>query len=71
MAELINDRFIQDLGTLLGSATGDAKTQKSFYEIGKEFELMTKTIEKKLVCFSVGIMDASRSASPSGGRSTL
>jgi hypothetical protein len=31
------------------SATGEAKTGKSFYEIDKEFELMTKTIEKNFV----------------------
>jgi hypothetical protein len=37
MTELINDRFIEDFGILLGSATGEAKTRKSFYEIDKEF----------------------------------
>ncbi len=41
MTELINGSFIQDFGTLLGSATGDGKTRKSFYEIDKEFKLMT------------------------------
>jgi hypothetical protein len=49
MTELINGRFIEDFGILLGSATGEAKTRKSFYEIDKEFELMTKTIEKNFV----------------------
>ena len=49
MNELINGRFIEDFGILLGSATGEAKTRKSFYEIDKEFELMTKTIEKNFV----------------------
>ena len=49
MTELINDRFIEDFGILFGSATGEAKTRKSFYEIDKEFELMTKTIEKNFV----------------------
>jgi hypothetical protein len=49
MTELINDRFIEDFGILLGSATGEAKTRKSFYEIDKEFEFMTKTIEKNFV----------------------
>ena len=49
MTELINSRFIEDFGTLLGSATGEATTRKSFYEIDKEFELMTKTIEKNFV----------------------
>jgi hypothetical protein len=33
MTELINGRFIEDFGILLGSATGEAKTRKSFYEI--------------------------------------
>ena len=49
MTELINGRFIEDFGILLGSATGEAKTRKTFYEIDKEFELMTKTIEKNFV----------------------
>ncbi len=49
MTDLINGRFIEDFGILLGSATGEAKTRKSFYEIDKEFELMTKTIEKNFV----------------------
>ena len=49
MTELINGRFIEDFGILFGSATGEAKTRKSFYEIDKEFELMTKTIEKNFV----------------------
>ena len=50
MTELINGRFIEDFGILLGSATdSQAKTRKSFYEIDKEFELMTKTIEKNFV----------------------
>ncbi len=49
MTELINGRFIEDFGILIGSATGEAKTRKSFYEIDKEFELMTKTIEKNFV----------------------
>ncbi len=49
MTELINGRFIEDFGILLGSATGEDKTRKSFYEIDKEFELMTKTIEKNFV----------------------
>jgi hypothetical protein len=49
MTELINGRFIEDFGILLGSATGEAKTRKPFYEIDKEFELMTKTIEKNFV----------------------
>ena len=49
MAEVINGGFFQDFGTLLGSVTGEAKTRKSFYEIDKEFELMTKTIEKNFV----------------------
>jgi hypothetical protein len=49
MTELINDRFIEDFGMLVGSVTGEAKTRKSFYEIDKEFELMTKTIEKRFV----------------------
>ena len=44
MTELIHDKFIEDFGILLGSATGESKTRKSFYEIDKEFELMTKTI---------------------------
>jgi hypothetical protein len=34
---------------LVGSVTGEVKTRKSFYEIDKEFELMTKTIEKRFV----------------------
>ena len=46
MNELMNGRFIEDFGTLLGSVTGEAKTRKLFHEIDKEFELMTKTIEK-------------------------
>jgi hypothetical protein len=45
MTELINGSFIQDFGTLLGSATGETKTRTSFYEIDKEFELMTNTID--------------------------
>ena len=49
MTELINDRFIEDFGILLMSATGEAKTRTSFYEIDKEFEFMTKTIEKNFV----------------------
>ena len=49
MTELINGRFIEDFGILLGSATGETKTRKSFYEMDKEFELMTKTIEKNFV----------------------
>jgi hypothetical protein len=49
MTELINGRFIEDFGIVRMSATGEAKTRKSFYEIDKEFELMTKTIEKNFV----------------------
>ena len=49
MTELINDRFIEDFGILFGSVTGETKTRKSFYEIDKEFELMTKTIERNFV----------------------
>ena len=49
MTEFINGRFIEDFGILLRSATGEAKTRKTFYQIDKEFELMTKTIEKNFV----------------------
>jgi hypothetical protein len=49
MTELINDRFIDDFGILFRSATGETKTRKSFYEIDKEFELMTNTIETNFV----------------------
>jgi hypothetical protein len=49
MTELMNDMFIEDFGILFRSATGEAKTRKSFCEIDKEFELMTKTIEKNFV----------------------
>ena len=50
MTQLINDRFIEDFGILIGSATdSQAKTRESFYEIDKEFELMTRTIENNFV----------------------
>jgi uncharacterized protein YjgD (DUF1641 family) len=46
MTEMINGRFMADLGDLLNSATGDARTRKTLYEIDLEFEKMLDCLLK-------------------------
>ena len=46
MTEMINGRFMADLGELLNSATGDARTRKTLYEIDLEFEKMLECMLK-------------------------